>query len=77
MAGDPGPAGRGGDSCGCTFTTLGGRSGTASHEGLHTAPDNSGKVQHVPAGSQRQAGAAAAGRPRGWGPPLFFPESGL
>ena len=46
------------DSCGCTFQvdtpnhtqTLGGDSGMASHGGLHTAADNSGVVQHVPAG---------------------------
>ncbi len=46
------------DTCGCTFQVntashtqvLGGDSGTSSHGGLHTAADNSGVVQHVPAG---------------------------
>ncbi len=44
--------------CGCTFQvntpnrsqTLGGNAGTASHGGLHTAANNSGVVEHVPAG---------------------------
>ena len=47
------------DTCGCTFQvntpnhtqTLGGASGTNSHDGLHQAADNSTAVRHVmPAG---------------------------